>query len=168
MRKIALMCMMCLLLSGCTVKISFGSPDYVQIYSDDAALAGEDKYDRTDEQTIHNDKKGYYFGNWEELNGHTVMYAFTSDGAKTLRITSLDICARSGTGKVKIVFVDPDDNVTTLLEYERGADGERSGDYYERLPDCAEITLSEGESRVKVAGYDCEYVTVEMQFEVRG
>lgn len=93
------------------------------------------------------------------------MFAFTSDGSKTLKITKLDICARSGTGKVKIVFIDPDNNVTTLLEYERGADGERSGEYYERLPGSMEIPLPEGDSRVKVAGYDCEYVTVEMNFE---
>lgn len=165
MRKAALLCVMCLFLSGCTIKITFGTPDYARIYSDDTALAGEDEYDGTDEQTIHNDKKGYYFGNWEELNGHTVMYAFTSDGAETLKITKLDVCARSGTGKVKIVYIDPDDNVTTLLEYERNADGERSGEYYERLPGSVEIPLSEGESRVKVAGYDCENVTVEMNFE---
>lgn len=165
MRKVALLCVMCLLLSGCTIKITFGTPDYVQIYSDDTALAGEDEIDGTDKQFIHNEKKGYYFGNWEELNSHEVMFAFTSDGSKTLKITKLDICARSGTGKVKIVFIDPDNNVTTLLEYERGADGERSGEYYERLPGSMEIPLPEGDSRVKVAGYDCEYDTVEMNFE---
>ncbi len=56
-------------------------------------------------------------------------------------------------GMAKVVYIDPDDNITELIESTYGKDISRT------------ITMPEGENRIKLVGYGCKGLELEMEFD---
>lgn len=55
-------------------------------------------------------------------------------------------------GMAKLVYIDPDDNITELIESSYGSDITRT------------ITMPEGINRIKLVGYDCEELELDIGF----
>ncbi len=56
-------------------------------------------------------------------------------------------------GMAKLVYIDPDDNITELIESTYGKDISRT------------ITMPEGENRIKLVGYGCKGLELEMELD---
>lgn len=56
-------------------------------------------------------------------------------------------------GMAKLVYIDPDDNITELIESTYGKDISRT------------ITMPEGENRIKLVGYGCKELELEMELD---
>ena len=56
------------------------------------------------------------------------------------------------TGTAKLVYIAPDDNITELIESSYGSDFTRT------------ITMPEGKNRIKLVGYDCEELELDIEF----
>ena len=61
-------------------------------------------------------------------------------------------------GQAKIVHIDAEDNVTTLIECtpETPTDG-----YVTKT-----VSMTPGENRIKIVGYDCKNIDLKMFFEI--
>ncbi len=146
----------CLTFSGCfTIKISLVDEEFAQRdYDDNEKIAGEDLYRKGDAYTEH--KNGKFEGSYEEFSGRETIVECPS---KVDKEVSVELSLYTENGKVKVVFVDAEDNVTTLLEYESG---DTSGQYSKETT--AAVNFLKGENRFKIVGYDCEDLAVQLHY----
>ncbi len=146
----------CLTFSGCfTIKISLADDGFAQReYDDNEKIAGEDRYNKGDAYTEHNN--GSFGGSYEEFSGRETISECPS---KVDKEVSVELSLYTEKGKVKVVFVDAEDNVTTLLEYESG---DTSGQYSKKIT--TDIKLLKGKNRFKIVGYDCEDLKVDLHY----
>ncbi len=146
----------CLTFSGCfTIKISLADDGFAQReYDDNEKIAGEDRYSKGDAYTEH--KNGRFGGTYEEFSGRKTISECPS---KVDKEVSVELSLYTEKGKVKVVFVDAEDNVTTLLEYESG---DTSGQYSKEIT--AAVKFLEGKNRFKIVGYDCEDLKVKLYY----
>jgi len=146
----------CMTFSGCfTIRISLADDGFAQRdYDDDEKIAGEDRYNKGDAFTEH--KNGLFGGSYEEFSGRETISECPSKADKEV---SVELSLYTEKGKAKIVFVDAEDNVTTLLEYESG-DTDRQ---YAKETTAA-VKFLKGENRFKIVGYDCEDLKVDLHY----
>ncbi len=146
----------CLTFSGCfTIRLSLADNEFAQReYEDNEKIAGEDRYGAGDTYTEHNN--GRFRGRYEEFSGRETIVECPS---KVDKEVSVELSLYTENGKVKVVFVDAEDNVTTLLEYESG---DTSGQYSKETT--AAVNFLKGENRFKIVGYDCEDLAVQLHY----
>lgn len=145
--------LMCLSISGCEISIRIYDHNYaVKEYDDDEKIAENDFYNRGDTYTNRND--GVFWGDYDEFQGRETIVTLSSDEEKEI---TLKMSLWTDDGKVKIVHVDPELNVTTLFEYECG---DTSGQYSKKLDTL--VKLKTGENLFKIVGYDCKNLSVRL------
>lgn len=124
-------------------------------YDDNEKIAADDRYDDGDTYTNRND--GVFWGDYEEFLGRRTIVTLSYDEDKEI---TLRMSLRTDDGKAKIVLVDPELNVTTLLEYECC---DTSGQYSKELN--TSVKLKTGENLFKIVGYDCKNLRVRLYWE---
>lgn len=145
----------CLSFSGCfSIKISINEPEFArEDYSNNSRIAEDDRYDDGDTYVYRSD--GRYWGGYEEFLGRRTIAECPSEENKSVS-AELELITKKG--KAKVVFVDAELNVTTLIEYESG---DTSGLAKKTT---ATVECLKGENFFKLVGYDCEDLTVELHF----
>lgn len=148
--------LMCLSISGCKISIRISDSEYaLREYDDDEKIAKNDFYDDGDTYTNRSD--GVFWGDYEKFKGRRTIVTIPSDEVKEI---TLKMSLWTDEGKVKIVFVDPELNVTTLFEYECG---DTSGQYSAELN--TSVKLQKGENLFKIVGYDCKNLKVQLYWD---
>ena len=138
--------LLCLLLTGCNNE--FAEKDYD---SDEKIAQSADSYAKV--ASIFNPIEGGYEFTVSQFDGRETLW---SKNLKEEQDMEIEFSFSLSNGKAKIVHVDADDNVTTLIECtpESCTDG-----YVTKT-----VSLKDGKNRLKIVGYDCEDLELKMLF----
>ncbi len=139
---------LCLCLTGCGN--GFAEKEYD---SDEKIAKTEDRYAK--ESSVFNPIDGGYSLTVSKFNGRETLWSERLEEEQKIEI---DFSFGISEGKAKIVHIDADGNVTTVLECT--PDTSTAG-YVTK-----EVSLKKGKNRLKIVGYDCVDVKLEMLFEV--
>ncbi len=139
---------LCFCLTGC------GNGFAKREYDSDKKIAKtEDRYAK--EGSVFNPIEGGYSLTVSKFNGRQTLWSERLEGEQEIDI---DFSFSISEGKAKIVHIDADGNVTTVLE----CTPDTSTEGYVTK----EVSLKKGKNRLKIVGYDCVDVELEMLFEV--
>lgn len=141
----------CILLSGCSNAFA------KEQYNDDQKIAASDHYAATMLKTTRTNAGCSLEAS--KLDGWITVWTYSSNEDMTVN-ANVSIGLKKGTAK--IVHIDGNGNVSTLMEYE--SDGGSTDVTGEGSADRT-IRLSKGENKIKIAGYDCEVVEMSVEFE---
>lgn len=144
--KTALICLLCLLLTACSNE--FAKKEYD---SDKKISQMEDHYAK--EYSVSNSIDGEYTLTVGKFDGRQTLWSETSEGNQNIDI---DFSFRLSRGMAKIVHIDSDGNVTTVIECSPDT---LTDDYVTET-----VSLKEGQNRLKLVGYDCKDVDLKMLF----
>ena len=148
--QLLMIMLLCLLMMGC-------SNDFAQReYDSDQKIAQTaDRYAESN-STLNKDKDGFSFVA-SEFDGRETLW---KDTVKEKQDITMEISFSVSGGKAKVVHINEDGNVTTILECtsETVADGVVT----------KEVSLSEGKNRLKIVGYDCRDIDLEVSFSENG
>lgn len=132
------------LLPGCVMNTG------ARVYDNDRALAGDaNSYNLTNYSSAQSDNT--VSGTAEKLEGMDTIWEFDADEAGEVNI-SYSLTVESG--KAKLVCVDPDGTVTTLVECIAGEGSEQSAS--------DSIQVEAGENRIRLVG--AEGTSLEYEF----
>ncbi len=137
----------CLLLAGCSN--GFARQQY---NSTDQISRSEDNYAKKD--SVFNPIDGGYSLIVSEFDGRETLWSRILKEEQSIAIDFSIILSK---GQMKIVHVDADANVTTLIE----CSPDNSTEGFETKT----VTLKKGQNRLKIVGYDCEGLELKMLFE---
>lgn len=139
----ALVCLLCL--TGCSN--AYAKEEYDSLEK----LASQgDRYSKA--SSVFNPIEGGYSFTVSEFDGRQTLFTWHLD--EDVELTMEILCSLTdGTGK--LVHVDAEGNVTTLVECNK----ETSAAVIKN------ISLKQGRNDIKFAGYDCDNVDVKMYFE---
>lgn len=145
----------CLTFSGCSIISSITDDEFAQQdYDNDEKIASSDRSQAVG--FLNQTSNGKYKGGFNKFFGRKTIVDFNSKNDKEV---SVELSLYTEKGKVKVVFVDAERNVTTLLEYEGGeTDGQESKEI------STAVNFLKGKNRFKIVGYDCEDLTVELHY----
>lgn len=138
---------LCLCMTGCSNEFA------EQEYTSDEKISQEmDRYAKV--KSLFNTIDGGYILTVSEFDGRETLWSDTLDESQTIEI---EISFSISAGQAKLVHVDADGNVTTVIECtpETSTDGLVA----------KTLELKQGRNRLKIVGYDCEDVYLEMLFE---
>lgn len=146
MKKVSfiLVVLLCVFLTGCNNE--FAKEDY----NSDAAIANtSDHYAK--ESSVFNQYGEKYVLMVSKFDGRETLW---SDTFRTDRDMDIEFSLRLSNGQAKVVHVDEDGNVTTILECmpETSTDGSVT----------ETVSMKQGENRLKIVGYDCEDMELTM------
>lgn len=137
---------LCLCMTGC------GNEFAEQEYASDEKISQEmDRYAKV--KSLFNAVDGGYVLTVSEFDGRETLWSDTLEESQTIEI---EISFALSAGQAKLVHIDAEGNVTTVIECEP----ETSTDGFVTK----EVELKQGENRLKIVGYDCEDVYLEMLF----
>ncbi|MBQ8800585.1 MAG: hypothetical protein IJZ55_13605 [Lachnospiraceae bacterium] len=146
--KYFLLVVLCLCLMGCNNE--FAKTEYND--SEKIAASG-DRYAK--EMSVFNHVNGEYSLTVSKFNGRQTLW---TKSFKEEQEVSIDLSFVLSKGQAKVVHIDGDDTVTTVMEC---------------TPDtCTEetvtvsVTMKKGKNRIKIVGYDCEDLELKMLFGV--
>ena len=139
---------LCICLNGCTN--GFAKKEYD---SEKKIAKTEDRYAK--EGSVFNMIEGGYSLTVSKFNGRQTLW---TENLKEEQEIKIEISFGISEGKAKIVHVDEEGTVTTLLECT--PDTSTEGNVTKM------VSLKKGKNRLKFVGYDCEDVELEMLFEV--
>lgn len=144
--EIVLFCLLCLLMTACSNQ--FAKKEYD---SDEKIAQNADHYAK--EVSVSNFINGKYSLTASKFNGRETLWKETVKENKDIEI---DFDFSLSKGQAKIVYIDSEDNVTTVIEC---------------LPDASTdgfvtktLSLKSGKNRLKIVGYDCEDIDLKMVF----
>ena len=139
-----------LLLAICIFAAGCGNVFSEMEYNSDEKIAGQaDRFAKQD--SMFNPVDGGYELTMGEFNGRETLWALDAEESCDIQISfTLSLTA----GKVKLVHIDAEGNVTTLLECTPETTIEEAVDMT--------IGLSSGENRLKIVGFGCENVHMVM------
>ena len=145
MKKIIVVLLFALCMIGCSN--TYAKEEYDSIEK----LASQgDRYSK--EGSVFNPIEGGYSFTVSKFDGRQTL--FTWHLAEDADLTMEIICSlNDGTGK--LVHVDADENVTTLVECDKDTSAAV----------IRTISLQQGRNDIKFVGYDCEKVDLKMYFE---
>lgn len=137
---------LCLLLAGCSNE--FAKEEYNSAES--IAKTG-DRYAK--KMSVFNSINGGYSLTVSEFDGRETLW---SDRVKEEQSIEMEFLLTLSEGQAKVVIVDEEENVTTLIECspETGTDGLVS----------KTVELSKGKNYIKIVGYDCKDMELKMLF----
>ena len=144
--KMILLCLLCLLVTACSNQ--FAKQEYD---SDEKIAQDTDRYAK--ENSVANSVNGEYSLTVSKFNGRETLWKETIKENKDIEI---DFNLSLLKGQAKIVYIDSEDHVTTLIEClpETSTDG-----FVTKT-----LTLKSGNNRLKIVGYDCENIDLKMLF----
>lgn len=149
MKKIVflLVATLCMLMAGCNNE--FAEQEYNSI---DKISQKEDHYAK--EVSVFNPIEGGYYLTVSKFDGRETLW---SDKIEEEQEMKIDFSFSLSAGQAKIVHIDAEGNVTTVIEClpESSTDG-----YVTKT-----ISLKSGENRLRIVGYDCEDIDLKMLFE---
>lgn len=142
--KVLAVTAMCLFLSGCSNE--FAKTEYD---SNEKIASSTDRYVRT--MSILNTLDGGCKFTCEKFDGRNTLWTEFADEAENVDV---EITFSLAEGTAKIVHIDSDGNVNTLIECTP-----------ETLPDGSvteNVSLSSGKNTFKIVGYDCRDIDLEL------
>lgn len=137
---------LCLFMTGC------GNEFAKQEYDSNEKISKvEDRYAK--ENSVFNPIDGGYVLTVSKFDGRETLWTDIVEENQNIEI---DFSFSLSEGKAKIVHIDADGNVTTVIEClpETSTDG-----FVTKT-----ISLKKGENRLKIVGYDCKDVDLKMLF----
>lgn len=142
-----LVVLLCLFLAGCNNE--FAEQEYNSI---EKIAQTEDRYAK--EMSVFNTIEGGYLLTVSKFDGRQTLWTKSLKEAQELEI---EFHFSLAAGQAKVVHIDEEGNVATVLEYlpESGMeDGVTKT-----------VSLQKGKNRLKIVGYDCEDLELQMLFE---
>ena len=136
-----------LIMTGCNNE--FAKQEYD---SSEKILQQEDRYAK--ETSIFNPVDGGYLLTISKFDGRETLW---STNMKEEQEIEIDFSFSLTEGQAKIVHIDAEGNITTLLE--------SSPETSTKISVTQTVSLKSGENRLKLVGYDCEALELEMLFE---
>lgn len=147
-KKISLLVvLLCLLMTGCNNRFAESEYDSAEKISQK-----EDRYAK--ETSVFNTIEGGYSLVVSKFDGRQTLW---SSILKENQDMEIEFSLSISEGQVKIVHIDEDDNITTLIE----CAPESSTDGFVTKT----VLLKSGENRLKIVGYDCEDLDLTMLFD---
>lgn len=150
MKKTGLLVMICvgLLLTGC------GNGFAQREYDSDTCIAEqEDRYAKVG--SVFNPIEGGYSLEVSEFDGRQTLWSGKLSEEKEI---TLDISLKMSEGKVKIVHIDDENTVTTILECTPDTVPEKATE--------VAVLMKKGQNRIKIVGYDCRDIDLEILSDV--
>ncbi len=144
--RIVLLCVLSLLMTACSNE--FAKREY---NSDEKIAQDADQYAK--EVSVSNSKNDEYSLTVSKFNGRETLWEKTIKENQEIEI---DFNFKLSKGQAKIVYIDSEDNVTTVIEClpETSTDG-----FVTKT-----LSLKSGKNRLKLVGYDCEDIDLKMVF----
>ena len=138
---------LCLIMTGCSNE--FAEMEYDSV---DKISKSEDRYAKG--SSIFNTIDGGYELTLSKFDGRETLWSDTLDENGDIEV---DFSFRLSNGQAKVVHIDDDGNVATIIEClpETSTDGFVT----------KRISLKSGLNRLKIVGYDCEDVELKMLFK---
>lgn len=148
MKKLAvLLCAaLCLFFSGC------GDTDFAKNEYDDNAKIASSSDQCVKVNAVINNLNGNYKYYTAEFNGRDTIWTDTLDRARKVTVS---VSMTLASGKAKVVYIDPDDNITVLAE----CPPEQGRSFQKNV-----VEMPEGKNRIKVVGYECNKMAIVTSF----
>ncbi len=143
---ILLTMLLCLLMTGCSN--GFAENEYNSV---EKIAKIEDRYAK--ENSVFNSIDGGYSLVVSKFDGRQTLWTDTLEENQSVEIEVSFILTK---GQAKVVHIDKDGNVTTVIE----CTPETSTDGYVTKT----ISMSSGQNRLKIVGFDCENIDLKMLF----
>lgn len=115
----------------------------------------ENEYRYAKEDSIFNPIDGGYSLTVSKFDGRQTLWKDTLENSQSVKI---EFSFELTKGQAKIVHIDTEGNVTTLIE----CTPETSTDGYVTKT----VSMTSGENRLKIVGFDCENIDLEMLFSI--
>ena len=145
---ILLIILLCLFMSGCSNKFAESEYDSVE-----KIIKSEDRYAK--ESSVFNPIEGGYSLVVSKFDGRQTLW---TDMLKEEQSVEIEFSFTLTEGKAKIVHIDADGNVTTLIE----CTPDTSTDGYLTKT----VSMTPGVNKLKLVGFDCENIDLKMLLEV--
>ena len=145
-RVFLLLFLLCLFLTGCNNEFAEKEYDFAE-----KIAQTEDHYAK--EVSVFNPIDGGYELTVSKFDGRETLWSATLEEAQNIEI---DFSFSLSKGKAKIVHIDDEGNVITVIE----CLPETSTDEFITKT----VSLKSGMNRLKIVGYDCEDVELKMLF----
>lgn len=141
---VLLIIVLCLLMTGCSNKFAENEYDSVE-----KIIENEDRYAK--ESSVFNSIDGGYSLVVSKFDGRQTLWTDILEESQSVEIEFSFVLTE---GQAKIVHIDADGNVTTLIE----CTPETSTDEYVTK----KVSMTAGENRLKIVGFDCENIDLKM------
>lgn len=145
---ILLIIVFCFFMTGCSNKFAENEYDSVE-----KIIESEDRYAK--ESSVFNSIDGGYSLVVLKFDGRQTLWTDTLEESQSVEI---EFSFALTEGQAKIVHIDADGNVTTLIE----CTPETSTDGYLTKT----VSMTTGENKLKIVGFDCENIDLKMLFAV--
>lgn len=145
---ILLIIILCLFVTGCNNKFAENEYDSVE-----KIIESEDRYAK--ESSVFNPIDGGYSLVVAKFDGRQTLWTDTLEESQSVEIEFSFVLTE---GQAKIVHIDAEGNVTTLIECtpETSTDGYVTETVY----------MTSGQNRLKIVGFDCENIDLKMLFSI--
>lgn len=137
---------LCLFITGCKNKFAENEYDSVE-----NIIESEDRYAK--EGSVFNPIDGGYSFVVSKFDGRQTLWTDTLEEGQSVEIEFSFVLTK---GQAKIVHIDAEGNVTTLIE----CTPETSTDGYVT----EKVSMTSGQNRLKIVGFDCENVDLKILF----
>ncbi len=145
--KYAVLLILCLCFLGCNNE--FAKEDYDNA---EKIAASGDRYAK--EMSVFNHVNGEYTLTVSKFNGRETLW--TRSYKEACEVT-LEVSLVLLEGQAKLVQIDADDNITTIVECTSESGMEESV----TVP----VVMQKGKNRIKIVGYDCKDLELKMVFD---
>lgn len=145
MKKIIIVLLLAFCLIGCSN--TYAKEEYDSL---EKLASQEDRYAK--EVSVFNPVDGGYSFTVSGFDGRETLFTWHLQEEKELE---MEILFSLTAGQGKLVHIDSDDNITTIVE----CDSETSAAVIKT------ISLKKGKNRLRFVGYDCENIDLKMYFE---
>ena len=145
--KFVLLMVLCLCFVGCNNEFAETEYENVEKIADSG-----DRYAK--EMSVFNHVNGEYTLTVSKFNGRETLW---TKSYKEACEASLEVSMVLSDGQAKLVHIDAEDNVTTLVEYTSESCSEEAV----TVP----VTMMKGKNRIKIVGYDCKELELKMVFD---
>ncbi len=150
MKKICILftIVLCLFITGCSNKFAENEYDSVE-----KIIESEDRYAK--ESSVFNPIDGGYSLVVSKFDGRQTLWTDTLEESQSVEI---ELSFALTEGQAKIVHIDAEGNVTTLIE----CTPETSTDGYVTKT----VSMTTGENRIKIVGFDCKNIDLKVLFAI--
>ena len=139
---------LCLFIAGCSNKFAENEYDSVE-----KIIESEDRYAK--ESSVFNPIDGGYSLVVSKFDGRQTLWTDTLEESQSVEIELSFVLTE---GQAKIVHIDAEGNVTTLIE----CTPETSTDGYVTKT----VSMTAGENRIKIVGFDCKNIDLKVLFAI--
>lgn len=147
-RCVLFMTVLCLVMTGCSN--NFAKDEYDSV---EKIIENEDRF--ATESSVLNSIEGGYSLAVSKFDGRRTLWTDNLEESQNIEINFSFVLTE---GQAKIVHIDADGNVTTIIE----CTPETSTDEYVTKTVC----MTGGENRLKIVGYDIENMDMKMLFSI--